>query len=225
MGNGYDDPAAIKSRILRGGHRQIVGGMWEEIGRLQRDFLVSQRMLPTDRLLDIGCGALRGGVKLIPYLNPGHYWGIDNNASLIQVGWDIELARAKLQQRQPREQLACLGDFEFDTLGTVFDVALAQSVFTHLPLGRITRCLTRLAPHLRSGGRFFASFFELPDGADRYEPLRHGTDGPVSHGDRPFYHYRMSDLRSAVEGLPYHVERIGAWGHPRGQHMVLFTRT
>lgn len=224
MDSAYDNPEKVKAAIQRGTHRQLIGGMWDEIGQLQLDFLVAQGVQPTDRLLDIGCGALRGGVKLIPFLAPGNYWGIDNNALLLQVGCDIELARSKLQGRQPREQLVCLKDFEFATLDMTFDIALAQSVFTHFSLNRIRRCLARLAPHLRPGARLFASFFELPEGADNEETLRHGEDGPNSYSDRPFFHYSLADFNFVVRDLPLNVRRIGAWGHPRGQNMLEFTR-
>jgi hypothetical protein len=42
-------------------HRELIGGMWETIGRLQFDFMVAQGLIPSSTLLDIGCGALRGG--------------------------------------------------------------------------------------------------------------------------------------------------------------------
>ena len=29
-------------------------------------------------LIDIGCGALRGGVHFVRHLDPGHYFGMDS---------------------------------------------------------------------------------------------------------------------------------------------------
>ena len=58
------------------GHRQYVGGNWDEIGNLQFNFLKSKGLKPESYLLDIACGSLRLGVKAIPYLNPDHYLGI-----------------------------------------------------------------------------------------------------------------------------------------------------
>ncbi len=40
---------------------RAVGGMWEEIGRLQFVFLVEKGLQPHHEMLDIGCGTLRGG--------------------------------------------------------------------------------------------------------------------------------------------------------------------
>ena len=74
------------SEIRSGGHREFVGGMWEEIGSLQFDFLKKSGLTPLHRLVDIGCGCLRGGVYFVPYLEKSHYYGIDINASLIEAG-------------------------------------------------------------------------------------------------------------------------------------------
>jgi hypothetical protein len=48
--------------IRAGVHRDLVGGLWEELGRLQFEFLVGAGLRPEMRLLDIGCGCPRGGV-------------------------------------------------------------------------------------------------------------------------------------------------------------------
>jgi hypothetical protein len=41
-------------------HRDVVGGMWDDIGKLQFDFLCDHGLRPSCRLIDIGCGCLRG---------------------------------------------------------------------------------------------------------------------------------------------------------------------
>ena len=86
--------------IAKGVHRKFVGGMWERIGRHQFDFLRDRGLRPEHRLLDVGCGALRGGVHFIRYLNVGGYYGIDINASLLAAGRDVELPAAGLVDRQ-----------------------------------------------------------------------------------------------------------------------------
>jgi hypothetical protein len=73
------------------GHRESVGGLWDEIGRLQFDFLLRQGLRPHDVLLDVGCGSLRGGVHLIRYLEPRHYLEIDKRIELIIYGVASEL--------------------------------------------------------------------------------------------------------------------------------------
>ena len=81
-------------------HRQMVGGLWDEMGQLQFDFLVRQGLSPEHRLLDIACGCLRGGVHFVRYLQPGNYYGVDVNAPLLERG-RYELASAGIAELQP----------------------------------------------------------------------------------------------------------------------------
>jgi hypothetical protein len=72
--------------IRKAGRRLYVGGAWDEIGKLQFDFLKQQGLKPYHYLLDIACGALRLGVRAIPYLERGHYLGIEKEEGLIAAG-------------------------------------------------------------------------------------------------------------------------------------------
>src|SRR5476649_335832 len=98
MESPYYDEAAMTEAVRQGRHREMIGGRWEEIGPAQLSFLKKMGLRPSDFLLDIGCGCLRGGVHLIPYLDPGHYFGTDINAALLEAGWRIELSQL-LQDR------------------------------------------------------------------------------------------------------------------------------
>ena len=67
-------------RIRVMGHRGFVGGdalLWDEIGKLQIDFLKSEGLLSRHTLVDIACGSLRAGKLFINYLESGNYLGID----------------------------------------------------------------------------------------------------------------------------------------------------
>lgn len=215
--NKYGEMALSDKQIKKQAHRKKVGGYWTEIGRLQYDFLVGQGLRPDSRLLDIGCGALRGGIHFVRYLEPGHYFGIDVNESLIRGGLR-EVAELDLEDRLPPENLRVTDRFDCD-FGVAFDFALAQSLFTHLPLNHIRLCLYRLAKVMPPGGRFFATFFEAP--AKRPFDQPKGKRYP----ERDPYHYRPSDLKWAATSVaPWKFRYIGVWGHPRGQRMVEFRR-
>lgn len=214
----YDDQRAM---LRQRDHRAAIGGLWDEVGQLQLDFLVEQGLEPQHVFLDVGCGSLRAGVKLIPYLDPGNYWGMDINSSLLDAGWEKEILPRGLETRQPSNQIIALKDFEFDQLSARFDYAIATSVFTHLSFNRIRRCLTKLAPQMSEGGKFFATFFE--GGADLEEPLRHSPGDVVTHSHMDPFHYSRSDAEIMAAGL-WDVDWIGGWNHPRDQQMVLFTK-
>ena len=63
--------SVVVAAVMSGKHRNSVGGMWDEIGGLQRDFVLGEGLTPDMRLLDIGCGCLRAGVHFVRYLNAG----------------------------------------------------------------------------------------------------------------------------------------------------------
>ena len=132
----YDSNSKIAAQVAAGQHRAVVGSLWEELGDLQIKFLISQGMRPSHTLLDVGCGCLRLGVKAIPYLQRGNYFGIDNNASLLQAGMNVELQQINLKGALPEGRLFILPDFEFQKLGKKFDFLIAQSLFSHFEIGR-----------------------------------------------------------------------------------------
>jgi SAM-dependent methyltransferase len=221
----YFDKQRVKEIVAAGGHRDIVGGAWDEIGELQFEFVKGQGLAPQHRLLDVGCGSLRAGIHFVRYLNRGNYFGVDMNESLLDAGYNIELENAGLRERLTRQHLLCTGDFNLDGIPGDFDFALAQSLFTHLTFNRIRQCLERLSPKMKPHGRFYATFFELPADVPAHIPLSHSPGGVITHDVEDPYHYRLSDLRHAAKGLPWELQYIGDWRHPRAQRMVLFVRS
>lgn len=216
MSNPYMDEALTRVRLAEHGHRAVVGGMWDVIGPLQRDFLIAQGMKRTDRVLDIGCGALRGGAPLAEWLAPGGYYGIDISESLIEAGWREEIAAAGMAERLPRDHLHVTRDFEVP-FGVTFDLGLAVSLFTHLKIDGYQRCLERMIPHFRPGGRIFATVFE-GQGPETRHPA-----GVVSYPNRDPYHFTRDQLAQATPA-GWTFDWIGDWAHPRDQQMIRLTR-
>jgi len=205
-------------------HRIAVGGLWEEMGEKQFEFLRSEGLAPGHRLLDVGCGSLRGGVHFIGYLQPGRYVGVDKDPYLIEAG-RRELAAAGLGDRRPT--LVRTDQFEYRQFGQ-FDFAIAQSVFTHIPLNAIMRCIGGVEEVLRSGGRFYATFFMNPGPRLRRDPVQMGPPEAMetfeTFIDADLYCYDPDVFSWMCEGSELDCEYLGGWGHPRGQHMLVFTR-
>src|SRR5258708_1831394 len=197
----YYDKAALEAQVQAGRHREAVGGLWDELGPIQIDFLVSQGLMPHHRLLDIGCGSLRGGVKLIRYLDAGHYAGVDMHESLIDAGYEIELAKAGLTHKLPRSNLVAEGEFDFSWCPMRVGFAFAQSVFTALRLNFLRICLERLGNFVVRDGKFFVSIFEVPDHHPTYTPYRHPS-GYISYGAKEPYPYRFADMEFSCPRLP-----------------------
>ena len=224
MESSYDDPDFVAGQVKAGQHREVIGGLWDEMGLLQLEFMRSHGLLPQHRLLDLGCGSLRGGVHFVRYLDSGGYFGLDHNQSLLDAGYETELAGAGLQDRLPRCNLFCNPDFLLPVDDGFFDMGIAQSVFTHLTFNSIRRCLEMVAPKFRRGSVLYATFFELPDGRLASREYARERGGVVTHGHKDPYHYRRADLAQAAVGAPWHVRSLGDWGHPRSQAMMAFER-
>ncbi|MFQ5719251.1 MAG: glycosyltransferase [Acidobacteriota bacterium] len=190
------------------GHRRYVGGLWDEVGRLQFEFLKGHGLKPDDTLLDIGCGALRGGVHFVRYLGKGAYLGMEKEPLLIEQGSRQELGESLLAEKQP--ELLVSADFAFERFDRVPDVALAHSLFTHLTPAAIERCLQRLRAFVRPGCRLFATFFESD------EPM----DNPFLSHDHRGFRYTRGQMESFGVWTGWEARYLGDWQHPRGQVMV-----
>lgn len=215
--------AFTADEVQSGGHRVRAGGLWDELGELQLDFLVSQGLEPSSLLLDVGCGPLRAGIRFVDYLEPGRYYGLDVNASLLDAGYDVELPE-RLRAKLPRDHLRATERFDCD-FGVEFDFAIAQSLFTHISLSQVRLCVYRVAQAMRPGGRFFATFFEAPadfplDGVLHRENPRRKDKFTEQN---PFW-YWPADLEWAAGFAPWEFRYIGDWNHPRGQKMAEFHR-
>jgi hypothetical protein len=191
---------------------EYVGGLWDEIGQLQFDFLVAQGMQPHHFLLDIACGALRLGVKAIPYLDRAHYLGIDKEAELIRAGLEEELPAEVRTDKAPRTLVS--DDFEFGRFDQQADYAIAQSLFSHFPPPMIHRCFARLRDHVADDGVFFATYFETSSRV-------RNPDVPHDHG---YFAYTRQEMLAFGEDNGFSATYIGDWNHPRQQVIVAYRK-
>jgi hypothetical protein len=84
-------------------------------------------------LLDIGCGSMRIGRLLIPYLNRGKYFGVEPNEWLVEEGIRRELGETLVQIKRPTFLFSESPDAIAEAK-TAFDFALAKSIFRHCGL-------------------------------------------------------------------------------------------
>jgi len=172
------------------------------------------------RLLDIGCGSLRIGRLFIPYLDPGHYVGIEPNDWLVGEGIKQEVGRDQVRIKEPRFFFA--GGPEILPADLVFDFALAQSIFSHCTLELIERWLKGLFPHLRADGALVATFKQ---GSKDFFHEKGITDKDFQ-GNGWVYPkcpaYRLETIAALAEKTGYRFQVL-EWAHPR-QTWVLFAR-
>jgi len=205
-------------------HRRSIGNvkLWDTLGKLQFDYLVGRGLEPSHYFLDVGCGPLRGGAHFIRYLEAGRYYGVDSNAPMLEETERLEVPRQGLADKQPT--LVAMADFGFERLGRQFDYALAQSVFTHLPLNEIIRCLMEMDKALVPGGEFYATFWENSRGKFNLDDIQQ-TATAVTHLDRDFFHYDVGTFEWICEGTGLSVEYLGDWDNPVNQKMLVFRKS
>jgi hypothetical protein len=210
----YHKPGFYAEALAKGRHRDIVGGRWDETGRVQMALLLDAGLQPQHHLIDIGAGSLRLGCKAVPYLDPGHYWATDLSGDLLRRGYDLELGD---KSRLPPDHLIEDADFAFPGLPDHITHAIAFAVFTHLPLAHLTHGLGRIKACLPALQTLLFTVFLAGD--DHYDSALRQPDGVVTHPDRAPYHHREGEVRHAAFAAGFALRRTPA-RLPRGQ--VLF---
>lgn len=156
-------------------------------------------------LLDIGCGSLRAGRLLIPYLQPGHYFGIEPLPWLIQEGVDKEIGETMIQLKRPT--FSHDENFSLGVFNQQFDFMIAQSIFSHTSQAQIRRCVAEAKKVLSPNGVFAATFFE--------GPINYEGDNWVAKAD-----YTLAHMRQMVEQQGMACTPID-WSHPDPQQWIL----
>lgn len=157
--------------------------LFEEVGEWQFQLLKESGLSPSDQLLDIGCGVLRGGIHFIEYLEEENYYGMDVSKDTITKGREL-LDKRGLEHKNP--VLIHNNDlmFEEESLqDQTFEFILAQSVFTHLPRSDIKECVENIHKLLSDSGVFYATFnkttgedYATRRGIDRYHTIEFYKD-------------------------------------------------
>ena len=102
---------------------------YDLVSAMSFNLLTACGLRQNHKLLDIGCGSLRLGRLLIPYLNTCNYIGLDPNKWLIDDGIRYEVGPSLIELRQPTFiHDSGLGSLDSETK---FDYVVAQSIFSH----------------------------------------------------------------------------------------------
>jgi cyclopropane fatty-acyl-phospholipid synthase-like methyltransferase len=159
-------------------------------------------------LLDVGCGSLRIGRLLIPYLNRGKYFGIEPNKWLVEEGINREIGEVLVQIKHPTFLFTDSPDV-VTKAKISFDFAVAQSIFSHCGLDLIRGWLSAVSRSLAQDGALVATF--LPGEEDS---PRAGWIYPEC------VNYRPATLERAAAEANLRFEILD-WKHPR-QTWALF---
>ncbi|GGE45957.1 hypothetical protein GCM10011367_20930 [Marinicauda pacifica] len=192
-------------------YRAYVGppGRFGLLTQLQLGLLFALGLEETDTVLDFGCGSLRLGRSLIPYLRPGCYFGLDPNLWLIDDGLAHETGEAIRAVKQPRFS----GDANFDctVFDTRFDFIMAQSVITHAGPAQTAALIESASKSLKQDGVLALSYIR----GEESTPLP-GADWTYPHNVA--YPPAWLEETARQHGL---VWRDISWFHPGAQWALL----
>jgi SAM-dependent methyltransferase len=178
---------------------------YDLMGATQFMLLVTLGLRDSHRVLDFGCGSLRAGRLLIPYLQPGHYFGLEPNSWLIDDAIDRQIGRDQVTLKQPR--FFAFDDFRAERCGGDFDFILAQSIFSHAGADIVQRSLDGFGQALAPSGLAVATFI-LPGQAGVTESHEPGWLYPDCVAHAPATIATMI-ARAKLYG------RMLPWFHPR----------
>jgi len=200
----YDKADELQARgIFLGGPRE----KFVTAGRGQLEILLSRGLLPHHCVLDIGCGALRGGWWLINFLRPACYFGIEPNKKMLDAGIEVMLGERLLEEKRP--SFSNNANFDFSVFCQTFDFIVARSVWTHATLGQIGTMLDSFIDCSRPTAEFVTSI--VPPKTPFQREYRGSTWYGRSHEcDTPGYaHYRFGTIRKLCRNKQLIAEHLG----------------
>jgi len=182
---------------------------YDLLGALQFSLLAAAGLRSHHKLVDIGCGSLRVGKLLIPYLEKGNYFGLDPNQWLIDEAIEKEIGPSLVDLKAPEFNNST--DFEISAFGERFDFAIAQSIFSHASGAQIQTCLKEVCQSLKPSGLFLATFIW---GKEDYTKDEWVYPGCVSYKPNTIQKWAWDTCGLKMQTTD--------WPHPNGQNWALF---
>lgn len=206
----------------------------DEVASAVLAYFLDRGLRRTDAFLDVGCGRLHSGIKVLAYLDPGRFFGLDREPSCFDWNGNPKHPTAAMTAdvhglAEKKPTLWRTDSFEMGPLGdTRPRFALAQSVLTHILPETVTACLRALRGRLSQGGVFSATY--LPSDPGSLAPAvgapHRGRGSPRRPGPPDEFvavRYPSECLRQLGAQEGFLVQIVGPWGHPRSDsHMVEF---
>jgi len=195
-----------------GSHRKFVGPeeRYDIVSAMTFNLLTTLGLRQHHRVLDIGCGSLRNGRLLIPYLNVGNYVGFEPNRWLVEAGIRHETGTDIIAIKKPRFFHSTSPDALDASLR--FDYAFAQAIFIHSPMSLVRAWIGKAGQCLESNGLLLASFHV---GEKDYE-----GDGWVYPGH---VYFRMETMQEEAARAGFRFQTL-SWRHPSGLAWGVFAR-
>jgi len=209
---------------LSDNYRQAVGpeDKYDLIGAHQFCVLVREGLREWHKLLDIGCGSLRGGRLFIPYLKQSCYFGVDPNSDLVD-----DALRKEVGGIAGIKNPAFIYNADFHLSVFLkwdvhqFDFILAQSIFSHSTQAQTVTCIAEVAKVLTPSGKFLATFVK-----GGYNDSNSTWSRPIVYRTSSFFadlakthnlvYTELSDIKHPCNQTWFRMERVGEIEMERG---------
>jgi hypothetical protein len=193
-------------------YRAFVGPAekYDIVAAMQFNLLTNVGLREHHTLLDIGCGSLRAGRLFIPFLLPGHYFGLEPNAWLLDQGVKREIGRDLLRIKRPVFNHNC--EFELTVFGRQFDYLLAQSIFSHAAPQQIEKCLREAGKVMHPQSIFLATYVF---GQENYDGREWVYPECVNYTEERMLQFSVD---AGLRAIPH------PWQHPNDQRWLMITR-
>lgn len=201
-----------KQRSGEADYQAYVGGpgRYDRLSALQFSILIDAGLREDHRVCDVGCGSLRLGRLLIPFLKPHRYFGVEPNRWLVEDGFKQELGRDIVSIKHP--QFRYVDDFSLDGFGEDFDYIIAYSVLTHCYPDLFLLALQGMGSALAPKGILIATFVENHGEPGGRSVLRPGG------GSGWLYPKCVRYTRPEVAELIGQAGLVGAYVHRKDRH-------
>jgi hypothetical protein len=130
---------------------------FENAGRTLLITLLSEGLIPNSKVLDIGCGCLRGGYWLIHFLDKDCYFGIEPNKEMLAAGIQYLLEPGLLEDKNPHFDHNA--DFNLAVFKEKFDFLVALSIWTHASKPQIQSMLDGFVSTANTNAVFITSYY------------------------------------------------------------------
>jgi SAM-dependent methyltransferase len=150
---------------------------------------------PHHRVADIGCGSLRLGRTLIPFLDEGKYFGLEPQIDIVEEGLAWELSERMVRWKKP--QFSDSKDFDFG--GKTFDYSIATQVFIHCGVDQFKQCLKNLKTEFL--------YINVRIGAKTVEEMSQGGDKQYVYSSHQCVKYSEDIFLDTISKFGYEIER------------------
>lgn len=184
--------------------------LYDILEATQFNLLTVLGMRETSSVLDIGCGSLRLGRLLIPFLRPGLYYGLEPERRLVDAAIEEELGADLIRLRRPVFRFS--DDLRLSAFERTFDLLVAQSILSHASQSQVRMLFEEASKVLHEGSVLIATFLE---GEQDYAGESWVYPECVS--------YTFATVRALVQEAGLECRRL-LWPHPAGQVWIAVMR-